>query len=81
MPAWMTDQVGLVLERGTTRRNIKGVMVHLRLSRAAARLWGVADNARPRPEVAYIKGEPKRIICWDYSQDVDSPEPRGVQSG
>jgi nitroimidazol reductase NimA-like FMN-containing flavoprotein (pyridoxamine 5'-phosphate oxidase superfamily) len=81
-------KVSLVLESGTTRRDIKGVMIQghatvftdpentLRLSRAAARLRGVADDAlpqTPRAGVAYIKVEPKRIISWDYSQDADSP--------
>jgi nitroimidazol reductase NimA-like FMN-containing flavoprotein (pyridoxamine 5'-phosphate oxidase superfamily) len=80
-------KVSLVLESGTTRRDIKGVMIQgqatvytdpenvLRLSRAAARLRGVADNdlpQTPRPGVAYIKVEPTRIISWDYSQEVDS---------
>jgi nitroimidazol reductase NimA-like FMN-containing flavoprotein (pyridoxamine 5'-phosphate oxidase superfamily) len=83
-------KVSLVLESGTTRRDIKGVMIQghatvytdaenvLRLSRAAARLRGVADEAlpqTPRPGVAYIKVEPQRIISWDYSQDVDQSAP------
>jgi hypothetical protein len=44
----------------------------LRLSRAAARLRGVAEDALPReplPGVAYIQGQPQRIISWDYSRD------------
>ena len=83
-------KVSLVLESGTTRRDIKGVMIQghatvytdaenlLRLSRAAARLRGVADEAlpqMPRPGVAYIKVAPQRIISWDYSQDADRSAP------
>jgi len=79
-------KVSLMLESGTTRQDIKGVMIQghasvhtdpettLRLSRAAARLRGVAEDAlpqAPRPGVAYIKVEPRRIISWDYSQDAD----------
>src|SRR5688572_32826465 len=63
-------KVSLVLESGTTRSDIKGVMIQgyatvytdpdhtLRLSRAAAQLRGVTDDALPqvpRPGVAYIK--------------------------
>ena len=47
----------------------------LRLSRAAARLRGVAEEALPqeaRPGVAYIKVTPRRIISWDYSRQADS---------
>jgi nitroimidazol reductase NimA-like FMN-containing flavoprotein (pyridoxamine 5'-phosphate oxidase superfamily) len=83
-------KVSLVLESGTTRRDIKGVMIQgqatvytdaeniLRLSRAAAQLRGVADEAlpqTPRPGVAYIKVAPQRMISWDYSQDVDQSAP------
>jgi nitroimidazol reductase NimA-like FMN-containing flavoprotein (pyridoxamine 5'-phosphate oxidase superfamily) len=80
-------KVSLVLESGTTRRDIKGVMIQghatiytdpeniLRLSRAAARRRGVADDAlpqAPRSGVAYIKVAPQCIISWDYSQDGDA---------
>ena len=83
-------KVSLVLESGSTRRDIKGVMIQghatvytdpehtLRLSRAAAQLRGVTDDAlpqTPRPGVAYIKVEPKRIISWDYSQDAEPRSP------
>ena len=47
----------------------------LRLSRAAARLRGVTEDAlprEPRPGVAYIHVEPRRIISWDYSRDADA---------
>ena len=77
-------KVSLVLESGTTRQAIKGVMIQghatvhtdletvLRLSREAARLRGVTEDAlprEPRPGVAYIQVEPHRIISWDYSRD------------
>jgi nitroimidazol reductase NimA-like FMN-containing flavoprotein (pyridoxamine 5'-phosphate oxidase superfamily) len=80
-------RVSLVLESGKTRQELKGVLIQghatvhtdpetaLRLSRAAARLRGVAEDAlpqEPRPGVAYIKVEPRRIISWDYSQDDNS---------
>jgi nitroimidazol reductase NimA-like FMN-containing flavoprotein (pyridoxamine 5'-phosphate oxidase superfamily) len=83
-------KVSLVLESGTTRRDIKGVMIQghatvyndpentLRLGRAAARLRGVAEEdlpQTPRPGVAYIKVEPQRIISWDYSQETDRLAP------
>lgn len=83
-------KVSLVLESGTTRHDIKGVMIQghatvytdteniLRLSRAAAQLRGVADEAlpqTPRPGVAYIKVVPQRIISWDYSQEVNQSAP------
>jgi nitroimidazol reductase NimA-like FMN-containing flavoprotein (pyridoxamine 5'-phosphate oxidase superfamily) len=77
-------QVSLVLESGTTMQDIKGVMIQghatvytdpettLRLSREGARRRGVPDDDlphQPRPGVAYIKVQPRRIISWDYSQD------------
>jgi len=77
-------KVSLVLENGSTRQDIKGVMIQghatvhtdpetaLRLSREAARLRGVAEDAlprEPRPGVAYIPVQPKRVISWDYSRD------------
>lgn len=77
-------QVSLVLESGTTRQHLKGVMIQghatvhtdapttLRLSQAAARLRGVAEAdlpRQPRPGVAYIKVEPRRFISWDYSKE------------
>lgn len=80
-------KVSLVLESGTTRQELKGVMIQghatvhtdpetaLRLSREAARLRGVAEDAlpqTPRPGVAYIRVEPRRIISWDYSREDDS---------
>jgi nitroimidazol reductase NimA-like FMN-containing flavoprotein (pyridoxamine 5'-phosphate oxidase superfamily) len=76
--------VSLVLESGTVRQELKGVMIQgyatvhtdpettLRLSRGAARLRGVAEEdlpCAPRPGVAYIQVEPRRIISWDYSRD------------
>ena len=80
-------RVSLVLESGSSRKDIKGVMIQghatvhtdpetaLRLSREAARLRGVAEDAlpcEPRPGVAYIQVQPKRVISWDYSRDADA---------
>jgi PPOX class probable F420-dependent enzyme len=80
-------RVSLVLESGSSRKDIKGVMIQghatvhtapetaLRLSREAARLRGVAEDAlprEPRPGVAYIQVQPHRIISWDYSRDADA---------
>jgi nitroimidazol reductase NimA-like FMN-containing flavoprotein (pyridoxamine 5'-phosphate oxidase superfamily) len=80
-------KVSLVLESGSTRQDIKGVLIQghatvhtapetlLRLSRAAARLRGVAEDAlphEPRPGVVYIQVEPRRIISWDYGRDSDA---------
>jgi nitroimidazol reductase NimA-like FMN-containing flavoprotein (pyridoxamine 5'-phosphate oxidase superfamily) len=81
-------KVSLVLESGSTRQDIKGVMIQghatvyadpdniLRLSREAARLRGVAEAALPqvaRSGAAYIKVEPRRIISWDYSKEGGNP--------
>jgi nitroimidazol reductase NimA-like FMN-containing flavoprotein (pyridoxamine 5'-phosphate oxidase superfamily) len=80
-------QVSLVLESGKTRKELKGVMIQghatvhtdpataLRLSREAARLRGVAEDVlpqEPRPGVAYIQVQPRRIISWDYSQETNA---------
>ena len=80
-------KVSLVLESGSSRKDIKGVLIQghatvhtdpetaLRLSREAARLRGVAEDAlphEPRPGVAYIQVQPKRVISWDYSRDADA---------
>ena len=80
-------KVSLVLESGSSRQELKGVMIQghatvhtdpetaLRLSREAARLRGVAEDAlprEPRSGVAYIQVQPKRVISWDYSRDADA---------
>jgi nitroimidazol reductase NimA-like FMN-containing flavoprotein (pyridoxamine 5'-phosphate oxidase superfamily) len=80
-------KVSLTLESGSSRQDIKGVLIQgeatvftdpentLRLSRAAARLRGVTEEAlpqEPRPGVAYIKVTPRRIISWDYSRETGS---------
>gem|GEM_PF-172252 len=80
-------KVSLVLESGSSRQDLKGVMIQghatvhtdpetaLRLSREAARLRGGAEDAlprEPRPGVADIQVQPKRIISWDYSRDADA---------
>src|SRR5256885_16975074 len=80
-------KVSLVLESGLTRQDIKGVLIQghatvhtapetlLRLSREAARLRGVAEDAllhEPRPGVVYIQVEPRHIISWDYGRDSEA---------
>lgn len=80
-------KVSLVLESGTTRRDIKGVMIQgeamvytdpenlLRLSREAARLRGEPEAQWPqqaRPGSAYIRVTPHRIISWDYGREEHS---------
>jgi nitroimidazol reductase NimA-like FMN-containing flavoprotein (pyridoxamine 5'-phosphate oxidase superfamily) len=80
-------KVSLVLESGSTRQDIKGVLIQghatvhtapetrLQLSREAARLRGVAEDAlphEPRPGVVYIQVEPRRVISWDYGRDSDA---------
>jgi len=80
-------KVSLVLESGSTRQDIKGVLIQghatvhtapetlLRLSREAARLRGVAEDAlphEPRPGVVYIQVEPRHIISWDYGRDSEA---------
>ena len=82
-------KVSLVLESGSTRRDIKGVMIQghatiytdsdnkLRLSREAARLRGVSEHElpqEPRSGAAYICVEPRRIISWDYGRDEDNAQ-------
>ena len=82
-------KVSLTLESGSTRQDIKGVLIQgdavvytdsenaLRLSRAAAQLRGVEEEAlpqEPRPGVAYIKVEPRRVISWDYSRQAENSE-------
>ena len=78
--------VSLVLESGSTRRDIKGVMIQgdatvytdpenlLRLSREAARLRGAPEHElpqEPRAGAAYIRVEPRRVISWDYGRESD----------
>jgi PPOX class probable F420-dependent enzyme len=77
-------KVSLVLESGSSRRDIKGVMIQgratvytdpdnvLRLSREAARLRGTPDDELPqvpRPGAAYIRVQPRRVISWDYGRE------------
>ena len=77
-------KVSLMLESGSTMRDIKGVMAQglatvvteppevLRLSREAARLRGVAEDdlpQQPNPGSAYIRVEPERFISWDYGRE------------
>lgn len=80
-------KVSLVLESGSTRQDIKGIMIQghatvytdpdnkLRLSREAARLRGVPESELPqeaRPGAAYIRVEPRRIFSWDYGRETDN---------
>ncbi|PON19275.1 hypothetical protein C2W62_03525 [Candidatus Entotheonella serta] len=77
-------QVSLVLETGSTMRDIKGVMIQgharvymdaenlLRLRREAERLRGVpeAELSQEAPVgSAYIQVEPRRVISWDYGRE------------
>ncbi|WP_089935416.1 pyridoxamine 5'-phosphate oxidase family protein [Candidatus Entotheonella palauensis] len=77
-------QVSLVLETGSTMRDIKGVMIQgrarvytdaenlLRLRREAERLRGVPESERSQEAAmgsAYIKVEPRRVISWDYGRE------------
>ena len=79
-------QVSLMIESGSTRQDIRGVMIQgnatviddpdefLHYAREAARLRGVAEAdlpTEPRPGAAYIKVTPHRIRSWDYSQDAE----------
>ena len=75
-------KVSLLLESGSTRQDIKGLMVQgtatvhssaeerLRYAREAARLRGVPEQdlpAEPRAGAVYIKVTPVRFKSWDYS--------------
>ena len=75
-------RVSLMIESGSTKRDIKGLMVQgnatvhtepeelLHYAREAAKLRGVAEAelpTEPRPGAAYIKVTPHRIRSWDYS--------------
>lgn len=77
-------RVSLMLESGSTRQDIKGLMIQgnasvhtepdelLHYAREAARLRGVPEDelpTEPRPGAAYIKVTPHRIRSWDYSAD------------
>lgn len=77
-------QVSLVLETGSTMRDIKGVMIQghasvytdaenlLRLRREAERLRGVPEDERSQEAAvgsAYIRVEPRRVISWDYGRE------------
>ena len=72
----------LTLERGSTRQDIKGLMVQgtatvhskpeetLHYAREAGRLRGVPEQdlpAEPRAGAVYIKVTPERFRSWDYS--------------
>ena len=79
-------RVSLMIESGSTRQDIKGLMIQgnasvhtepeelLHYAREAARLRGVAEvdlPTEPRPGAAYIKVTPHRIRSWDYSADAE----------
>ena len=75
-------KVSLMLESGTSLKDIKGLMVQgtatfhsdpsetLKYAREAARLRGVPEGDLPveaREGAAYIKVTPVRFRSWDYS--------------
>ncbi len=75
-------KVGLLLESGRSRQDIRGLMVQgtatvhsdpleaLFYAREAAKLRGVAEEdlpTEPRKDAVYIKVSPKRVRSWDYS--------------
>jgi len=75
-------KVSLLLESGSTRQDIKGLMVQgtatvhskpeetLHYAREAARLRGVPEQDLPsarRAGAVYIKVTPERFRSWDYS--------------
>ena len=75
-------KVSLLLESGSTRNDIKGLMVQgaatihsnpvetLHYAREAAKLRGVPEQDLPseaRKDAVYIKVTPERLRSWDYS--------------
>ena len=75
-------KVSLLLESGTSMKDIKGLMVQgtatvhsnpeetLHYAREAARLRGVLEQdlpTEPREGAVYIKVSPARFRSWDYS--------------
>lgn len=78
------SKVSLMLESGSTMRDIKGVMIQgqarvytdaenlLRLRREAERLRGVPEAERSQEAPvgsAYICVQPRRVISWDYGRE------------
>jgi hypothetical protein len=76
-------RVGLMLESGSTMKDIRGLMIQgegsvitepaevLRLGREAARARGVPDHelpTEPSPSAAYIRVVPKKYVSWDYGK-------------
>ena len=77
-------KVSLLLESGSTRKDIKGLMIQgtatlhtgpeetLRYAREAAKQRGVPESELPteaRRDVVYIRVVPERLRSWDYSPD------------
>ena len=77
-------KVSLVLETGSARADIKGLMVQgtatvhtdpddlLHYAREAAKRRGAPEEelpTEPRPGAAYIRVTPHRLRSWDYSDD------------
>ena len=77
-------KVSLVLETGSARADIKGLMVQgtatvhtdpddlLHYAREAAKGRGTPEAelpTEPRPGAAYIRVTPHRLRSWDYSDD------------
>jgi nitroimidazol reductase NimA-like FMN-containing flavoprotein (pyridoxamine 5'-phosphate oxidase superfamily) len=77
-------KVSLLLESGSTRKDIKGLMIQgiatlhtqpeerLSYAREGARRRGVPESElpiEPRENVVYIRVVPHRFRSWDYSAD------------
>ena len=77
-------KVSLLLESGSTRKDIKGLMIQgtatlhtdpketLGYAREAAKQRGVPESELPteaRRDVVYIRVVPERLRSWDYSPD------------
>ena len=77
-------KVSLLLESGSTRKDIRGLMIQgmatlhalpeetLNYAREGARRRGVPESelpTEPRENVVYIRVVPHRFRSWDYSAD------------
>jgi nitroimidazol reductase NimA-like FMN-containing flavoprotein (pyridoxamine 5'-phosphate oxidase superfamily) len=77
-------KVSLLLESGSTRKDIRGLMIQgmatlhalpeetLNYTREGARRRGVPESelpTEPRENVVYIRVVPQRFRSWDYSAD------------
>ena len=81
----LNPRVSLLIESGSTLRDIKGLMVQgeatvhteahevLGYAREAARQRGVPDSElpnQPPANAAFIRVAPQRFRSWDYSSDM-----------